>query len=347
MGGRFRPNVLRVYRPFAAVDDVVVDAVLDIGRRVRRLKQTLVIRFILGEKQSSRAVTVQETITQFGVRGGDHTIACPGWYLLEHGPRDTLSRGPNISEPERRKQIERSGLGPAIENRDSNQDVFRSLLGVFHQHIEIAILFKDASIDQLVLKFVPRSFPVGFYQVVVWERSLRIFVEIFHVGVRWCAVQIEVVLLNIFAVITFAVCQAEEALFQDGVLAVPQRQGKAEILSIIGNTGEPIFAPAICARSCLVVTEIVPGMAILTVVFANCAPLTLTEVWPPFFPRYTLQARLFQACCFCSFAHDAASLGLSPGLCRIIQHNPLQVSLNRVLRTTKRRDLFSTFFAMN
>ena len=63
MGSRFGPNVLRVYRPFAAIDDVVVDTVLDIGRRVRRLKETLLIRFILGEKQSSRAVTVQETIT--------------------------------------------------------------------------------------------------------------------------------------------------------------------------------------------------------------------------------------------------------------------------------------------
>src|SRR5215472_2909385 len=347
MGGRFRPNVLRVYRPFAAVDDVVVDAVLDIGRRVRRLKQTLVIRFILGEKQSSRAVTVQETITQFGVRGGDQTLACPGWYLLEHGPRDTLSRGPNVSEPERRKEIERSRLGPAIENRDSNQDVFRSLFGVFHQHIEIAIIFKGASIDQLVLKFAPRSFPVDFYQVLVWERSLRIFVEIFHVGVGWCAVQIKVVLLNIFAVITFAVREAEEALFQDGVLAIPQRQGKAEILSIVGNTGEPIFAPAICARSCLVVTEIVPGMAILTVVFSNCAPLTLTELWPPFFPRYTFEARLFQTCCFCSFAHHAASLGLSSGLCGFIQHNPSPLLLNRVLGATKRRDLFRTFLAID
>ena len=138
-----------------------------------------------------------------------------------------MSPGPNISKPKRRKQIERSRLGPAIENRYSNQDVFRFLLGVFHKHIEIAIIFKDASIDQLVLKLVPRSFPVVFYQVVVWECSLRIFVEIFHVGVRWRAVQIEVVLLDIFAVITFTVRQAEETLFQDGVLAVPQREGKA------------------------------------------------------------------------------------------------------------------------
>src|SRR5215831_7436143 len=108
--------------------------------------------------------------------GGDRVMVCPCRYFSENGPRDSLSSGPNISEPKRRKHIQRSLLGSAIENRDSNQDVFRSLLGIFHKHIEIAVVFKDASVDQLVLRIVPRPFPVGFYQVVVWECSLRIFV---------------------------------------------------------------------------------------------------------------------------------------------------------------------------
>src|SRR5215472_5226890 len=241
---------------------------------------------------------------------GDRVMVCPCRYFLKNRPRDGLSSGPNISEPKRRKHIERSLLGSAIENRDSSQDVFRSLLGIFHKHIEIAVVFKDASVYQLVLRVVPGSFSVGFYQVVVWECSLRIFVEIFHVGVRWRAVEIEVVLLDIFAVVAFAVRQAEKAFFQDWVLAIPQGQSKAEILLIVGNTGEPVFAPAICARACLVVTEILPGIAILAVVLANRAPLTLTYVWPPFSPRYTLQARLLETGSLSSFAHDAASLGL-------------------------------------
>src|SRR6266576_3738993 len=104
---------------------------------------------------------------------------------------------------------------------------------------------------------------------------------------------------------------------------------------IVGNTREPVFAPAIRARSCLVVTEIVPGIAILTVVFANGAPLALTQVWPPFFPRNTLQARLPQTCRLCRAPR------------RFIQQNPSRRSHNQGLWPTKTPRCLSTFFAID
>jgi hypothetical protein len=67
------------------------------------------------------------------------------------------------------------------------------------------------------------------------------------------AIKIKVVLLDVFAVIAFAVCQAEHALFQDRILAVPQGHGKAKSLPVIGNARQTVFAPAIGAGASLVV----------------------------------------------------------------------------------------------
>jgi hypothetical protein len=44
------------------------------------------------------------------------------------------------------------------------------------------------------------------------------------------AVEVEVVLLDVLAVIALAVGEAEQALLEDRILAVPQGQGEAEPL---------------------------------------------------------------------------------------------------------------------
>ena len=67
------------------------------------------------------------------------------------------------------------------------------------------------------------------------------------------AVEVEVVLLDILAVVAFAVGQAEEPFLQDGVLAVPQRQGEAEALLVVGDAGQAVLAPAVGAGAGLVV----------------------------------------------------------------------------------------------
>jgi hypothetical protein len=63
--------------------------------------------------------------------------------------------------------------------------------------------------------------------------------------VRRRAVEVEVVLLDILAVVAFAVGQAEEPFLQDGVLAVPQRQGEAETLVVVRDAGQAVLAPAV------------------------------------------------------------------------------------------------------
>src|SRR5262249_23161175 len=108
------------------------------------------------------------------------------------------------------------------------------------------------------------------------------------------AVEVEVVFLDVLAVIAFAVGQPEQAFLEDGVLAVPQGQRKAEPLMLVGDAGQAVLAPAIGTRACLVVTEVIPGVAAIAVVLADGAPLSLAEVRPPLLPGNLLVSGLFK-----------------------------------------------------
>ena len=109
------------------------------------------------------------------------------------------------------------------------------------------------------------------------------------------AVEVEVVLLHVLAVIAFAVGQAEQPLLENRILAVPEGEGEAEPLLVVGDAGQAVFAPAIGARARLIVGEIIPGVAAFAVVFADRAPLALAEVRPPFFPGSLAVAGGFEA----------------------------------------------------
>jgi hypothetical protein len=60
-------------------------------------------------------------------------------------------------------------------------------------------------------------------------------------------VEVEIILLDIFAVVALAVGQAEETLLQDWVPAIPERHAKAQPLLIIADTGQTVLTPAIRA----------------------------------------------------------------------------------------------------
>ena len=145
---------------------------------------------------------------------------------------------------------------------------------------------------------LPAPAPAGLDQVGVRVGRLRILVEVLHVRVGRRAVEVEVVLLDVLAVIALAVGQAEEALLEDRVLAVPQRQGEAEPLLVVGDAGQAVLAPAIGARARLVVGEVVPGVAAFAVVLADGAPLAFAEVRPPFLPGDLSLPSLFQSIVF-------------------------------------------------
>ena len=108
-------------------------------------------------------------------------------------------------------------------------------------------------------------------------------------------VEIKVILLNVLAVVALRVGQPEKPLFKNRVLAIPQRQSEAQALVVVGKTRQTVLAPTISARARLIVTEVVPGVAVFAVIFANGAPLALAQVGSPLPPRDTTLPRLCKA----------------------------------------------------
>ena len=175
-------------------------------------------------------------------------------------------------------------LRPAITHADLDEDVLRRLLGILHEDIEVAILVEDTGIQQLVLHVATIAPFVRLDQIAVGKCRLRILVQVLHVRMCRRAVEVEVVFLNVFAVVGFAVRQAEHAFFEDGVFAIPQGHAEAQQLLIIADAGKTILAPVIGAGAGLVMGEVVPGIAILAVVLANRTPLPLAKVGSPLSP---------------------------------------------------------------
>ena len=181
---------------------------------------------------------------------------------------------------------ERRGLRPSVADADLDQNVAGAGFRVFDKYIKISIVIEYAGIEQLVFHVVATAPAVCLDQIAIGICVLRIFVEILHVGMGRRTIEIEIVFLDILAVIAFAVGQTEQPLLQDRILAVPQGDGKAQPLMVVAEAGEAILAPVIGARPRLVMAEIIPGIAVLAVIFAYRAPLTLAEIRSPQPPRY-------------------------------------------------------------
>ena len=103
--------------------------------------------------------------------------------------------------------------------------------------------------------------------------------------------------------IAFAVGQAEQTLFDDGIFPVPKSQGEAQALAVVRDTGQTVFAPPISPRPRLIVTEIVPGIPVVAVVLAHSTPLAFAEVRSPLFPWNCLFPRFIESLLFGSHNH--------------------------------------------
>ena len=216
--------------------------------------------------------------------------------------------GPLVAEPERWQDVHLGRFWATVVDGDLDQYVVGGSFGILHEHVEIPILIEHPRIDQFVLEFVPAPAAAGLDQVIVRKGRLRIFVEILHVRVGRRAIEVEVILLDILPMIAFAVGQPKQAFLEDRILAIPQGQREAEPLLVVGNTGQTILAPTIGARARLIVAEIIPGITTFAIVLTHRAPLALTQVRAPFFPRNLLLLRFFESDVFCR--HRAPSFGL-------------------------------------
>ena len=209
--------------------------------------------------------------------------------------RVVVAPRPRIPEPQRRQDVQPGGLGASVVDRHPDQDVVRTRLGVFHEHVEVAVVVEDPRVDQLVLEVLPRAPPIRLHEVTVGELPLRVLVEVLHVRVGRRRVDVEVVLLDVLAVVPLAVGQPEHPLLQDGVAPVPEGEGETEALVVVRDAGDAIFTPPVGAGAGLVVREVVPGVAVLAVVLADRPPLPLAQVRAPLLPRDADLAGVVQA----------------------------------------------------
>src|SRR5262249_18100887 len=128
---------------------------------------------------------------------------------------------PGVAKPHCRQQVDGSWIGTAISGSDADKQIIRCDLAVFNHNIEVAIVIEDAGVEQFKLRILTGTSRVLLYKPLVREGSLRILVEILHVGVGRRVIEVVVALLHIFSMIALRTSEAEEPFFQNSILAIP------------------------------------------------------------------------------------------------------------------------------
>ncbi len=281
----------RAHRPGVAVHQVLVETVLEGGARPgsvpgglpgRGAEETPEVALVIAEQQRGRRprrsrLGVEPEDAQLRVLGADRSRG-----RRQRRPR--LARAPprpGVAEPELRQQVERRRLGAAVVDGDPEEDVLRRRLGVLDEDVEVAVVVEDAGVEQLELRVQLAAAAVLLDQPGVGKLRLRVLVEHPEVGGGRRRVEEVVLLLQVLAVVALRAGEAEGALLEDRVAAVPQRQPQAEALLVVAQAGQAVLAPAVGAAAGVVVRKIVPRGAAGAVILAHGPPLPLGEVGAP------------------------------------------------------------------
>src|SRR5215469_2366735 len=280
---RLCPALVRTDRIQLFLNNVVIDAILNVGRSVWYGENPFFVGFVLRKQEffgplAEEKVAAEIRMLCMNCRRNRCGSLSHGWLDSARHPR------PGVAIPQCRKQPQAGILPTAIVDTDANEDIFGPSFGVLDENIEVAIAIEDTGIDEFVFSFASGALLVRNDDVLVGKALLRVLVQVLHVRVRGRAVDVKVVVLHVLAMIAFAIRKSEEAFLQDRISFVPERESKAQQLLIVTNASQSVFSPTVSARSRLVVGEIVPRVAVDTVVFAHGSPLALAEVRPPFLP---------------------------------------------------------------
>src|SRR2546430_3744047 len=204
--------------------------------------------------------------------------------FADDGASEILAPGPGVAKPKRWKQVQGSRFGATIVGRDANENILVVGFGVFDENVEVAIFAEDAGVEQFEFRFRAAAALIFVHQPAVRKFGLRILIQILHVAVRWCGIEIEIIFFDVFSVIAFVAGEAKNTFFEDWVAAVPKGERETDHLMAIAEAGDAIFSPAICARTGMIVGKKFPCCPARTVIFADSAPLPLGEVRPPTLP---------------------------------------------------------------
>src|SRR5206468_3887188 len=98
----FRPRAKRVHSTLLAMDDVLIDAILDVGASISLTKNPFHIGVVLGEEQRHLPFAPQVTSAQIRMRSGDDGHVLGLSRLFKSGFWAPFGQGPGIAEPQRR-----------------------------------------------------------------------------------------------------------------------------------------------------------------------------------------------------------------------------------------------------
>src|SRR5262249_40901369 len=300
-----RPLARQVDTARLAVDDVAVDGVLDIGLAARRAgtEDARSVGLVVREKQLGAGRSVQVTRAEGGaIRGGRPEVgagmprvrappARPGSAAANDrlGARDWPPR-PRVAEPQVRQDVQGRRVGTAVERLDLDDEVLRVDFRILDEDVEVAIIVENARIEQLELETLTGTTRVLLHQPRIGKVPLWILVEEFHVGVGRGVIEVEVVLLDILAVIALVGGQSEQSFLEDGVLRVPEGGGEAEQLITVADASNPVLAPAIGLGAGEVMRQVAPGVPAVAVVLANRCPGAVADIRSPVAPSQHIVA---------------------------------------------------------
>src|ERR1022692_2828553 len=127
-------------------------------------------------------------------------------------------------------------------------------------------------VDQLIFRLEPAAGCVLADQFFVRERGLRIVIAPPVPRVAGQRVQVPPVFLDVLAVIALRSGQAERALLQDRVGAVPQCQPQALPLLDAAESGQPVLAPAVGTGAGVLVRQVAQRLAVRAVILRGPSP---------------------------------------------------------------------------
>src|ERR1700692_4821639 len=108
-------------------------------------------------------------------------------------------------------------------------------------------------------------------------------------------IEVVIIILDVLTVIAFGPSEAEQALLQDRIAAIPEGESKTKPLVIVTDTGDAILGPAIGARASMIMREVIPSGPIRAVIFTRISPGTFGEVGSPTSPVFLPAVRLQNA----------------------------------------------------
>ena len=261
---------------------MVVDAVLRVPRPGHPVKPGGV-GLVVAEQQLRRGAVGAGPDVQ-RERPEERVLGAHGLPVrLQHRGRRAVPR-PGVAVPELRQHVQGVGVRPGVGHADRHEQVERRGLGVVDVDHPVAVAVEHPGVQQLELRVEPPAAGVLLDQPLVGERGARVVVAPPVPGVAGHRVEEPPVLLGVLAVVALVAGQAEDALLEDRVAAVPQGEPDAQPLLDVAEARQPVLAPPVGAGAGVVVRQVGPGLAVGAVVLPHRAPLPFREVGPPQVP---------------------------------------------------------------